>query len=400
MQYNFDEIIDRTNTNSLSVEGWRQSILGAEQDYPVAFEDDLLRFWVADMDFATPPEIRDAIKSRLDQKILGYTEVYDPDYYIALSKWFKRRYSVTINTNYMVFSPGVVPALNRLVPLLTNAKENILITTPSYTPFKKAGDSNNRKVFTSPLLNNDGHFTIDFADIETKLADSRNNIKLFILCNPHNPTGRVWTEQELKTLVEICLKHDVWIISDEIHCDLLRHEQHFTSLQSLYPDHDRIITCTAPSKTFNLAGCLISHIYIPNDIIRAEWQTKHGEILSPLSIAATQAAYTHCDNWLDEMRLYLDETFALVEAFLHQNMPLAKFIVPESTYLAWIDLSAYLKDTQYMGNAGVLFAKEAGVLVEGANMFVDNGKGFIRMNIACPQSIVKKGLERIKSVLI
>ncbi|WPC76624.1 MalY/PatB family protein [Vibrio porteresiae] len=401
MHYDFDEIISREETNSMSFEGWKSYIFKGRDNVNFQYDDkDYIRMWVADMDFATPAPVLDAIRARLDRKILGYTQVFDPKYFATLESWFCRHYDVAIKKEEVVLSPGVVPALKHLVPLIMQADESVLICTPSYTPFKVAGEFNKRRVLTSKLVNTNGDYRMDFADIEQKIANPDNKISLFILCNPHNPTGRIWTHEELAHLGQICVDHGVWLISDEIHCDLLRVGKQFHPMVNVLPEYKKLITCTAPSKTFNLAGNLVSHIFIRDSILRAKWLERHYDIQNPLALAAAQAAYSDCDEWLAQLKCYLDDNFALVEQFLQTHLPAAKFKVPEATYLAWIDFSAYLSNTDSFAEPAYFFAKEAGVLLEGGNMFVDNCAGFVRINIACPRSVLQEGLERILQALV
>ncbi|CAG9297187.1 MalY/PatB family protein [Celerinatantimonas diazotrophica] len=401
MQYDFDEMIDRENTNSVSVDGWRARIFKRHQHEHFPFDDiGYIRMWVADMDFATPEVVLDAIRDRLNKRILGYTQVYEQKYYDVLQSWFQRRYGVTIDTSKMVFSPGVVPALKQLVPLIMKDDESILISTPSYTPFKVAGDYNQRRVLYSALVNHNGYYEMDFADLEAKIADPQNHISLFILCNPHNPTGRVWSEEELTRLAQICVKYDIWIIADEIHCDLLRSGLQHHSMANIMPDYQKLILCTAPSKTFNLAGNLVSHIFIRDSSVLARWKNRYADMHSPLSVAAAQAAYEKGEDWLEALKRYLDDNLAFMAEFVQTKLPLAKFTKPEATYLAWVDLTAY---QQRLGEAegwAFFFAKNAGVVLEDGPMFVDNGQGFVRLNIACPRSVLGKALERMAEALI
>lgn len=388
MDYNFDEIIDRKGTNSTSFEGWKQYMFGMPKDAVFPFkEEEYIRMWVADMDLATPAQVLDAMRERLDRKILGYTGIFDEEYYTVLTNWFKKRYNWEINLEQMIISPGIIPALFRLVGLLTNEGENVLILTPSYTPFKAAGEAHGRKVYYSRMF--------DPEDIARQLDDPERNIRLFIFCNPHNPTGRVWTKEELYRIGRICLDRGVRIISDEIHCDLLRMGQQHIPLASLFPESELIVTCTAPSKTFNLAGNLMSHIFIPDKAVRERWQRLHVDLLSPLSVAAVQAAYGQCEDWLDQLRVYLDGNFAYLDAQLKQHLPLSKFTVPGATYLAWVDISAYIREE----NMPLYFAQQAGVLLESGSMFVENGEGFVRLNVACPRAVLEEGVRRIVGVL-
>lgn len=400
MKYNFDEIINRKNTDALNYDGWRQYIFKADKSARFDFKDDeFVRMWVADMDFATPPEILAAIQERLDKKILGYTKVYDDKYYHIFHNWCQRRYDWNIDTTEIVLSPGIIPALNRLVPLLTQQDESVLINTPSYTPFKQAGDYSYRRVICSDLLKQDNEYIIDFNDMEKKLTDPSLNIKLFILSNPQNPTGKVWSEQELMRMGQLCLKNNVWIISDEIHCDLLRNGINHIPMAKLFPDTDKIITCMAPSKTFNLAGNLMSHIFIKNEKVRKEWLRLYDEFLSPLSLAATKAAWSRCDEWLEQLKHYLDDNFRLVEKFTQEHFPDANFKIPDATYLAWINIEKYLPPQVDRQQLSLYFANQTGILLEGGNMFVSNGEGYIRINLACPRAVIQEGLERIRKAL-
>lgn len=398
--YNFDEIINRAGTNSVSQEGWKRikfsSVDEAAFDYP---PEEMIRMWVADMEFATPPPILDAIRARLDQRLLGYSQIYDPAYYSTLVRWFATRHGWEIDPDTVVSTPGIVPALNRLVPMLVGRDERILICTPSYAPFQRAGDLHNREVLTSKLVRQGNRFIMDMADLEAKITNPAHRVKVFILCNPHNPTGRAWSDDELRHLGELCFKHDVWIISDEVHCDLLRIGVQHTPLMRIFPHESRIIACISPSKTFNLAGNLLAHLVIKEPAVRRAWLRQYGEVLSPLSIAAVQAAYGDCGPWLDDMRRYLDDSFRLFETLLATRLPLARFAIPEATYLAWVDLSAYARKLAAGQDFATLFATKAGVLVEDQSSFVRDGEGYVRMNLACPQSLIKTAVARIDRVL-
>ena len=391
-QYDFDEIIDRKNTNAESVEAFRAALFRDKRDI-VTFpckEDELIRMWVADMEFATPEVIHDGIRARLDQRILGYTSVFDPAYYQAFSSWTKRRYDWTCEKEQLFTSDGVVPALFELVDYICKGEEKVLIFTPSYGPFVHAAIANSRACICSDLVHKNGAYTIDFDDFEEKLK--YENVSLCIFCNPHNPTGRIWSQQELSRVARLCRKYGIWIISDEIHCDLLRSDKVHTPLAKILPDYDRIITCMAPSKTFNMAGLMFSNVIIPNAALRKTWRSRHHNSDNPLSIAATQAAYEKGESWHSQLLRYLDGNLKLVEEILQKQLPETKFQVPEASYLAWIDLSHYLATQE---DLIWFFATGAGVLLEDGSMFVQNGKGHIRLNIACPRSSVQEAMERI-----
>ncbi|MDM5277437.1 PatB family C-S lyase [Paenibacillus silvae] len=395
MKYDFDEIIDRKNTNAMSTDGFKEYIFKASNDMTFPFKDDeFIRMWVADMEFATPPEIIQSVKDRLDKRTLGYTKVFDPDYYLSVVQWTQDHYDWSFQKEHLVTSPGIIPALYELVEYICKPDEKVLIVTPSYAYFKHAVDFNHLELVTSDLVNQQGYYTMDYDDIELKVRDEK--VSLCIFCNPHNPTGRVWTPEELSKFGEICLENDVMIISDEIHCDLLRNDMVHTPLAKIFPNTDKIISCMAPSKTFNMAGMMLSNIIIPNDEVRALWHARHYSMENPLSIAATQAAYQHGEEWLRQLKTYLDDNFVFTQKYLATHLPKAVFHIPEATYLAWVNMSAYLPDEE---NMSLFFANNAGVLLEGGSMFVANADGYIRLNLACPRAILEEGLKRICEVL-
>ncbi len=398
MKYNFDEIIDRKNTNSENVDGWRPYIFkcGPEKVFPYA-DDEFIRMWVADMEFAVAPEIRQAIIDRVERKILGYTIVSDNGYYEALLKWCKDRYDWEFKKDELVFSPGVIPALYQLVEDLVAKDEKVLTMTPAYGFFLHACEYNNVELIESPLKITEGNFEIDFDDFDKKAADPK--VKVLMLCNPHNPSGRIWTEDELKHIAETAEKNNLWIISDEIHCDLIRTGLSHIPMGKIMPDYDRLITTMSASKTFNLAGMLFSNIIIRNKEERERFQDRDKNIgaANPLSIAAHKAAYEQGGQWLSELKAYVDESFKMVDDFLSENIPDARFTIPEATYFAWVDMSRVLPDVE---DLPLFFANNSGVLLEGGDeLFVDNAKGYIRLNLAMPRAIIKTGLERMAEAI-
>ena len=346
------------------------------------------------MDFQTAPAVKQALIDRFSQGILGYSKIDIDPYKNVFKDWCKRRYDFEVKNDWLVLSAGVIPALFDLVGYLCQPDEKILFFTPSYAFFMHAANHNNINYETSPLLLDDGAFKIDWQDLEDKLKDEK--VTCTVLCSPHNPTGKIWSNEELSKFASLCFKYNVTIISDEIHCDLLRSGNSFTPLQKLYPDSDQIVTCMAPSKTFNLAGIMQAHILIPNESLREQWNKDHLPIANPLSIVAAQAAYEHGDHWLEQLKTYIDTNFEYVRQFLAEKLPKAQFSISDATYLAWINLGAYFPKDQ---NLTIFFANEAGVLLEGGNMFVDNAEGYIRLNLACPLSKVKMGLHRIEETM-
>ena len=394
MQYDFDEIIDRRNTNAMNTDGFRSYIFHAGPDMKFPYSDDeFIRMWVADMEFATPPEVCQAIKDRVDKRIFGYSQVFDPGYYEAFAGWCRKMYDWDFPKEQLVFSPGIIPALYELVGDLVAADEKVLITTPAYGFFKHAATYNNRTLVCSPLQNDNGWFSIDFADLEQKAADPK--AKLLIWCNPHNPTGRMWTAEETARVGAIAEKHGLWLISDEIHCDLIRQGQKHIPTARVMPDYPKLITCMAASKTFNLAGLMFSNIIVRDAALRQQMAAHDKTIglVNPLSLAATQAAYELGGPWLQQLQVYLDGNFQFVADYLAANLPQAVFRIPESTYLAWLDVSRYFQETE---DLPMFFANKAGVLLEGGDgMFVGNAAGYVRLNLAMPRAIIAKGLQRI-----
>ncbi|MDO0993807.1 MULTISPECIES: 3M3SH-releasing C-S lyase [Staphylococcus] len=398
MTYNFDEIIDRRETNAMNVEGYKGYLFGDADTSDLEDHDELIRMWVADMDFATPDVVLDAIKDRLDKKILGYTNLFGTDYYDAFVSWTERRFGYTFPQDHLVFSHGIVAGLIELVSYICDEDDKALILTPSYGPFKMACDKNHIETVYSPMINHNGYYEIDFEDVRKKVESE--NIKLCIFANPHNPTGRVWSEDELKQFGQIMADNDVWIISDEIHCDIKRAGQTHIPFAKAVPDYDKIVTAMSQSKAFNIAGLMFSNIIIPNRRLLKTWKLHHFSSENPLSIVATQTAYEKGEDWLAAMNDYLDDNFKYLANFLEQELPHAEFKIPEATYLAWVDLSYYIKEKEINEPIAKYFIKHAGVIIEGQEQFVHNAESHIRINIAIPREVMKKGLQKIKDALI
>lgn len=375
--YNFDEVIDRRHTNAMNTDGFRSYIFHADENMTFPYKDEeFIRMWVADMEFATPDVVIDGMRERLDKRIFGYTRVFEKSYYDAFLAWCERRYGWGFQREELVMSNGIIPALYELVEYICKPDERVLFLTPSYAYFKYAAEFNKREYVCSDLVYEDGRYSIDFEDFAAKASEEKNTLLIF--CNPHNPSGRVWTEEELARLAEIIEKNNLWVISDEIHCDLLRRNQKHIPLGRIMPEYKRLITCMAPSKTFNLAGMMISNVIIRDENLRGIWLDRHYNFDNPLSIAAAQAAYEKGETWLEELRIYLDENFRFVGEYLAEHLPRAKYQISEATYLAWVDLNEYFEPDEKLP---LFFAYKAGVLLEGGNMFVQNSDGFIRLNL-------------------
>ncbi len=386
MKYNFDEIIDRTGTSATKMES-----------LPKGCPDDALPLWVADMDFACAEPILKALHERIDKKIFGYT-MYDTDECLgAVLNWYKKRYGWEEQKENLFFCGGIVSAYAVLLNLLTKEGEGVVIQRPIYYPFTMKANSNGRQIVDSPLIYADGNYTIDFDDLDKKMAEPNN--KVLVFCSPHNPAGRVWTEEEIRKVVDICKKYDKWIICDEIHCDLLRCVMTFHPILKVAPDYaDRIAVCTAPSKTFNLAGMKTSNIVIHNKELQAAWKELIGGKLSmngagTLGLTAMIAAYNEGEEWLEQLKEYLDGNFAYIDAFLKEHLPKAHMVPSEGTYLAWIDFNGYVDgDAEKLEE---IMQKKARVALDEGYIFGDAGRGFERINIATPRSVVEDCMDRI-----
>lgn len=397
MTYDFDEIIDRKHTNALNTDGFRGYIFGdTEGKMKFPFKDDeFVRMWVADMEFAMCPDVIQAIKDRADKRIIGYSQVFEPDFYEAYNAWNQKMYGWTYPKEEICFSLGIIPALYTLVDLLLGDHDYAIINTPAYGYFQHPIDERHKHAIHNKLkCDAQGNWTINFDALE---KDASNPFaKLLIWCNPQNPTGRVWTKEELRKVAAIVEKHNLWIISDEIHCDLLRQGVKHIPMAKIMPEYKKLITCTSVSKAFNMAGMMFAEIILRDKGLRDLYigtTNAYAMNVNPLSIAAHQAAYEHGSEWLDQLKTYLDGNFQFVKDTLDRELPDITFQIPQATYLAWVNMNPYLGDVEDIPD---FMANKAGVLLEGGDaLFVDNAKGYIRLNLAMPRVIVDKGLQRI-----
>ncbi|WP_443874281.1 MalY/PatB family protein [Megasphaera elsdenii] len=397
MKYNFDEIVDRRHTNALNTDGFRGYIFHdfeGKKTFPFK-DDEFVRMWVADMEFAMCPAIIQAIKDRADKRIIGYSQVFEPEFFQAYDSWCEKMYGWTYPKEEICFSLGIIPALYTLVDLLLGDYDYAIINTPAYGYFQHPIDERHKHAIHNKLkCDAQGNWTIDFDALE---KDASNPFaKLLIWCNPQNPTGRVWTEEELRKVAAIVEKHNLWIISDEIHCDLLRQGVKHIPMAKIMPEYKKLITCTSVSKAFNMAGMMFAEIIIRDKGLRDLYigtTNAYAMNVNPLSIAAHQAAYEHGSEWLDQLKTYLDGNFQFVKDTLDRELPDITFQIPQATYLAWVNMNPYLGDVEDIPD---FMANKAGVLLEGGDaLFVDNAKGYIRLNLAMPRVIVDKGLQRI-----
>lgn len=385
MQYNFDKLIDRRGTNSLKYD------FAAERGMPA----DVLPLWVADMDFAVPSCITDALHARVSHGIFGYSDTKE-DYFTVLHTWFLNHFNWDVKASWLLKTPGIVFAIYTAIRAFTQKGDAILTADPVYYPFHSAVLDTERTLVVSTLCHDQGKYTMDFDDIEEKII--ANHVKLFILCNPHNPVGRVWTREELLTLAEICMRHGVLVISDEIHADFVYAPHKHTVFASLSPEiSDITITCTSPGKTFNIAGLHISNIFISNPKLYSKMQLtyEHAGLSQPsiFGFIACQAAYEHGDAWLSQLRSYIYDNLNYIHDFLSTSLPKASFRVPEGTYLAWIDLRGTGLSPDEIQHKIV---HEAKLWLDDGRMFGQGGDGFQRINAAAPRQTIQEALCRLK----
>lgn len=383
MKYDFDEIIPRRGSNSYKWDSKHDNFL--------------LPMWVADMDFRTAQPIIDRLEKRVRHGIFGYAKVPD-SYYEALIFWFLKHYDFNIRKEWILYTSGVVPALSAVIKALTSPGDKVIVQEPVYNCFFSSIRNNGCETVSNDLIYENGCYTIDFDDLEAKACDPKARVML--LCNPHNPVGRVWTAEELTRIGEICIKHQVKIISDEIHCDLVhpgfKHIP-FASLNHDFLQHS--VTCTAPSKTFNLAGIQVANILAPDEEIRRKIDKalNINEVceINVFAIEALIAAYDEGEEWLIQLKEYLYQNYQFLKTFINTNLPRLKVLPLEATYLAWIDCKTL--GIPSSGIAQLLLEKEK-VWVNEGTLYGDNGEGFIRLNIACPRQLLSDGLTAIKNI--
>lgn len=392
--YNFDKIINRKGTNCLKYD------FAVERGKPA----EVLPLWVADMDFQVSEEITKSLHAAVEHGIYGYTQPKDP-YYNAIMNWMKKNHQWETKREWIVKTPGVVFALGAAVKAFTKPGDAVLIQNPVYYPFTNIIRDNDRRVIDNTLVyekkvtEGKSQYSIDYEDFERKIV--QENIKLFILCNPHNPVGRVWTREELQYLGEICLRHHVIVVSDEIHNDFVYPGFEHTVFANVDPRFAEFtVTCTAPSKTFNLAGLQISNIFIPNETLREAFQkeidkTGYDEP-NALGAVACEAAYRGGQEWLDQLRAYLLENLNFLRAYLQEKIPQIHLVEPEGTYLVWLDCSE-------LGISGKeldqFIVEKAGLWLDGGAMFGPSGVDFQRVNIACPRATLELALDKLKAAV-
>ena len=384
-KYNFDELVNRRGTNSVK---WDEEK-----------EDGIIPLWVADMDFLAAPAIRRAVEERAKHGVFGYAIVGD-SYYDAITNWFKRRHNWTIERDWIIYTTGVIPAISATIHALAMPGEKVLIQTPVYNCFYSCIRNQGLRVLESPLKREGNTYVVDWDDFEAKCADKKTT--LFLLCNPHNPAGRVWTKDELARMNEICMRHDVKVISDEIHCELIMPGYVFTPFATVSADCQRnSVVFNSPTKNFNIAGLQIANIICANK----EWYRRIDRAINifevcdvnPFGPLALEAAYNESEDWINELMPYIADNYALLKDTFAKEVPNYEVLKLEGTYLAWVDIrksgltanaltEKLLREGKVQVNSGVIYSK-------------NDGEGYIRINLACPRATLQEGLKRIVDVL-
>lgn len=385
---NFDKETNRIGTNCLKYD------FAVERGMP----SDVLPLWVADMDFETSSYIKEALIKEAEHGIYGYSEMKKP-YFDSVANWLKLHHNWEINEEWLVKTPGVVFALSNAILAYTNENDSVIINLPVYYPFKSAIENNNRKLVSSDLyLGDDNRYYIDFEDFERKIVE--NNVKLYILCNPHNPVGRVWTKDELTRLGDICIKHGVIVISDEIHSDFVFKGKHtvFANIKEAYKDIT--ITCTSPSKTFNIAGLQVSNIIIPSEKLRDKFTSQLAKVgysqIGIFGLVACKAAYDNGEEWYNGVKEYIRGNIEFAKTYIEENIKDVTMTSHEGTYLIWLDFNKTGLSDEELED---LIINKAKLWLDSGNIFGETGKGFQRINVACTRKTLSEALCRIKNAL-
>ena len=387
MKFDFDKVVDRHGTKCLKYDFAKER----------GRSDDMLPLWVADMDFPTAPGIQKSLSDAVAHGIYGYSEGKD-DYFQAAAGWYEKHFGWKVEKEWLIKTPGVVFALAMAVKAYTKEGDAVLLQQPVYYPFSEVITDNHRRLINSPLQQIDGHYEINFEEFEQKIVEE--NVKLFLMCSPHNPVSRVWTREELEKLGDICKKHGVIVVSDEIHADFVFEGKHqvFADLKPEYKDFT--VICTSPGKTFNIAGLQASNILIPNEVLRETFAKQitaagYSQISAP-GIEAVIAAYAQGEEWYQEMKKYVGENITFLHEWMEEHIPQIKVTRTEGTYLVWMDFRELgiaeenLKD---------FVENRAGLWLDGGKMFGESGSGFQRINVACPRKTLEKALTQLETAV-
>ena len=387
MQYNFDEIVERSGTASL-----KYDLRGK-----VFRKNNVIPMWVADMDFKTPPFIIDALHKRLEHEILGYSCIM-PSFAETASGWLLSRHNWQVHPNQINFTPGVVPALTMIVLAFTNPGDKVIIQPPVYFPFFSIVKNNGRVIIPNPLRYDSGRYSVDFDDLETKASQGA---KMMILCSPHNPTGNVWGRPDLERISEICLRHNVLLVSDEIHADLVYSGYKHIPVASLYEGlADSVITCMSPSKTFNIAGLSTAYVVIKNPVMRKKYANVadryHLAQDNLFGVVAMEAAYHQGHEWLDQLMDYLGANVDFLMGYFSKHMPQVHVVKPEATFMCWLD---FKRTGIAHDDMSRLIIDDAGVGLSDGLVFGEEGRDFQRINIGCPRSLLKQALSNLHTTI-
>ncbi|MCR1872158.1 pyridoxal phosphate-dependent aminotransferase [Mammaliicoccus lentus] len=382
--YNFDEVINREGTNCTQWD-YVQDRFG---------QSGLLPFTISDADFALPKQVIQRLNERMSHPVFGYTRWNHKEFKNSIETWYQKRFNIKIEKDWIYYTPTVIYAISQLIKMKSNENDGVIIQTPAYDAFFNVIKENNRTVVQNDLIYKDGYYSIDFIYLEELLSKSNN--KILLLCSPHNPTGRVWSVDELTTLIELCRKHDVYIISDEIHMDIVRKE--YNHIPLFKKSIENIAIVTSGSKTFNFPGLLFAYVLIPdledgNIFLRYLKQRDGLSSPSIMGMEATITAYNECSEWVEELNNYIDENIKLVQEYLERNLPEIKLVYPESTYLLWLDISGL---NMTMDELQERLIKIGNVAIMDGKTYGGNGQLFLRYNIGCPKSKVLEGLNRLK----
>lgn len=385
MSKQFDKVINRLGTDSMKWDMAKQRFGG----------ENLLPMWVADMDFRAPQEVLDALHEKVEHGIFGYP-AHSESVDAAVQSWLKRRYDWTINDDSILYTAGIVPTISFIIQAFTAPGDQVIVQTPVYYPFYDVVNKNNRELLANPLAFDGDHYEMDLAQLEASITDKT---KMIVLCHPHNPVGRVWKREELEALAAICKKYDLLVVSDEIHADLLFKGQKHIPFASLNEDAaSRTFSCLAPSKTFNLAGIMTSYVVVENKELRLKLSNhlsnSFANMTNSFAEVATEAAYNHGEQWLEELMEYVEDNYNFVVDYVKDHLPTLRVMNSEGTYLLWLDCSKLgLSPTERKK----WLVEEAGVALNPGSIFGIEGKDFERINLACPRATLKEGLDRIKA---
>lgn len=396
MKYSFDEKIDRRGTAAVNTDAFREHIFhaGRGKQFPYA-DKDFVRMWLPEMEFAAPQEICDALNERAEKRIFGFTSADDSEYARALSAWCRERYGWECALNELCIAPGIIPAVDALTALLCPEKsDKVLTVSPCSAYFRSAAEKNGRTLIYSRLKEERGHYTVDFDDLAVKAAEA--DVKLLLWSSPHDPTGRVWTTEELSKVGEIAEKNGLWLVSDESCCDILRGGQKHISFKKLMPGFSRLVVCMSACKPFSITGLMMANVFIGDAALKKRFSERVNalSLVNPLTMAAHRAAYESGAEWLDEVNAYIDGNFEFAKRFLDFELPDIEMYIPEGGFGLWLNAGKVLPDL--VADYSSFFAYRAGVLlVGGDSFFADNAVGWLRINVAVPRSVLKTGLERM-----